>query len=128
MALSKQEQESLQQMEKALYADDPKFANNLRTAGGSASRGRETIGVLTVLAGMALLVIGVAVGPVVGVVGFAAMLVGAVTTYTAFTTKAITKLDDDPEFADSSHPTIGKTSGGGFFDGVYKSIKSQFTF
>ena len=115
MALSEQEQELLQQMEQALYADDPKFATNIRTAGGSASRGRATVGVLTVLGGMLLLVIGVAVGPVVGVAGFAVMLVGAVTTYTAFTTKAITKLDGDPEFAESSHPTMPKTSGGGFY-------------
>ncbi len=76
-------------MEQALYADDPKFATNLRTAGGSASRGRAALGVLAVLGGLGLLVAGVAVTPALGVVGFTIMLIGAVITYSAFTTRAV---------------------------------------
>lgn len=89
MPLSEHEQKLLEQMEQALYADDPKFAANLRTAGGSASRGRAALGVLAVLAGLGLLVAGVAFTPALGVAGFTVMLIGAVITYTAFTTRAV---------------------------------------
>jgi len=95
MPLSEHEQKLLEQMEQALYADDPKFATNLRTAGGSASRGRAALGVLAVLAGMGLLVAGVAVTPALGVVGFTIMLIGAVITYSAFTTRAV--ISESPE-------------------------------
>jgi membrane-bound ClpP family serine protease len=95
MPLSEHEQKLLEQMEQALYADDPKFATNIRTAGGSASRGRAALGVLAVLAGLGLLVAGVAVTPALGVVGFTIMLIGAVITYSAFTTRAV--ISESPE-------------------------------
>ena len=74
MPLSEHEQKLLEQMEQALYADDPKFATNIRTAGGSASRGRAALGVLAVLAGLGLLLAGVAFTPALGVAGFTVML------------------------------------------------------
>lgn len=89
MPLSEHEQKLLAQMEQALYADDPKFATNLRTAGGSASRGRAALGVLAVLAGLGLLIAGVAFTPALGIAGFTLMLIGSVITYTAFTTRAV---------------------------------------
>lgn len=89
MPLSEHEQKLLAQMEQALYADDPKFATNLRTAGGSASRGRAALGVLGVLAGLGLLIAGVAFTPALGIAGFTLMLIGSVITYTAFTTRAV---------------------------------------
>ncbi len=85
MPLSEHEQKLLEQMEQALYADDPKFASNLRTAGTGASRKRAALGVLAVLAGLAVLVLGVAISPAIGVAGFTVMLIGAVLTYSAFT-------------------------------------------
>ncbi len=85
MPLSEHEQKLLEQMEQALYADDPKFASNLRSAGTGASRKRAALGVLAVLSGLALLILGVATGPAVGVAGFTVMLIGAVLTYSAFT-------------------------------------------
>lgn len=85
MPLSEHEQKLLEQMEQALYADDPKFASNLRSAGTVASRKRAALGVLAVLSGLALLILGVATGPAVGVAGFTIMLIGAVLTYSAFT-------------------------------------------
>ena len=100
MALSEHEQKLLEQMEQALYADDPKFASNLRTAGSGATRKRAALGVLAVLAGLGLLVLGVATSPAVGVAGFTVMLIGAVITYSAFTGGAAVSADEvgaDPD-------------------------------
>ncbi|MGQ7411984.1 DUF3040 domain-containing protein, partial [Streptococcus suis] len=76
----------LEQMERALYAEDPKFASSLRSAtprvGG---RRRAVIGVLAALVGVALLVAGAATGTVVvGVIGFLVMLGGTLLTVSAF--------------------------------------------
>jgi uncharacterized membrane protein YkgB len=113
MPLSEHEQKLLEQMEQALYADDPKFATNLRTAGGSASRGRAALGVLAVLAGLGLLIAGVAITPSLGVVGFAIMLVGAVITYSAFTTRAVISesVEGETEVPIQKIPKAPKSSG-----------------
>jgi hypothetical protein len=98
--LSDHEQKLLEQMEQALYADDPKFASNLRTAGTGATRKRAALGVLAVLAGLGLLVLGVATSPAVGVAGFTVMLIGAVITYSAFTggpTVSTDEVDENPD-------------------------------
>jgi hypothetical protein len=86
MPLSEHEQRLLEQMEKALYAEDPKFASTLRsTTGTRASRGRAALGVLGLLAGLGLLIAGVATTIIaLGVIGFVVMLVGAVAVYSAF--------------------------------------------
>ena len=86
MALSEHEQRLLEQMEKALYAEDPKFATSLRSPSLSrATRGRAVLGVLGVLLGMGVLLAGVAVPlPALGVLGFALMLISAVVAYAAF--------------------------------------------
>lgn len=78
MPLSEHEQRLLEQMERALYAEDPKFASSLRSAGPRpGSRRRAAIGVLVALAGVALLVAGAATSIIpLGVVGFLAMLAG----------------------------------------------------
>ena len=90
MPLSEHEQRLLEQMEKALYAEDPKFATSLRSAPGArAARGRAALGVLGVLAGLALLIAGVATTVIaLGVLGFIVMLVGSVTIYSAFGARA----------------------------------------
>jgi hypothetical protein len=74
-------------MERALYAEDPTFANNLRTStAGRASRGKAAVGVLAVIAGMGLVLAGVTTMIIaLGVAGFVVMLVGAWVTYSAFT-------------------------------------------
>jgi UPF0716 family protein affecting phage T7 exclusion len=85
MPLSEHEQRLLEQMERALYAEDPKFATALRTnTSGKGSRSRAALGVLAFLAGVGLLMTG-AITTVValGVIGFVVMLVGAVMTYSA---------------------------------------------
>jgi hypothetical protein len=86
MPLSEHEQRLLEQMEKALYAEDPKFATSLRSAPGArAARGRAALGVLAVLAGLGLLIAGVATTVIaLGVLGFVVMLVGSVAIYSSF--------------------------------------------
>jgi hypothetical protein len=78
MPLSEHEQRLLEQMERQLYADDPKLASTLRGSGRSLrSRHRLLLGVVGVAGGLALLVAGVAsqFWPL-GVAGFLVMLAG----------------------------------------------------
>ena len=93
MPLSEHEQRLLEQIERALYAEDPKFASTVR--GGrlrKPTRRRRVQGVALFVVGLALLVLGIAVPalltlvpaiPVVSVVGFVAMLGGAVLAVTS---------------------------------------------
>ncbi|HYH32779.1 MAG TPA: DUF3040 domain-containing protein [Pseudonocardia sp.] len=91
MALSEHEQRLLEQIERALYAEDPKFASTVR--GGrlrKPTRRRRLQGVALFVVGLVLLVVGVAVPqlwlgnfPVLSVVGFLMMLGGAVLTVTS---------------------------------------------
>jgi hypothetical protein len=76
--LSEHEQRLLEQMERALYAEDPKFATSMRNPRTVAgSKRRVALGVVAFLAGIGLLIAGVATQLViVGVVGFLAMLGG----------------------------------------------------
>ena len=92
MPLSDHEQRLLAQMEQALYAEDPTFANNLRTtSAGRASRGRAAVGVLAVLGGMGLVLAGVATMIIaLGVIGFVVMLVGAVIAASSFRAPIVT--------------------------------------
>lgn len=77
MPLSEHEQRLLEQMERQLYADDPKLASTLRGSGRSLrSRHRLLLGVTGVVVGMALLVAGVASAWPLGVAGFLVMLGG----------------------------------------------------
>ncbi|WP_232662319.1 DUF3040 domain-containing protein [Pseudonocardia sp. TRM90224] len=92
MPLSEHEQRLLEQIERALYAEDPKFASTVR--GGrlrKPTRRRRLQGVAAFLVGLVLLVVGVAVPqlwlasafPVLSVVGFLLMLGGAVLAVTS---------------------------------------------
>lgn len=80
MPLSDNEQRQLEQMERALYAEDPKFASAMRGVGRRAGTGRRLMfGGGGVLLGLILLVVGVVQQSVLlGVLGFVLMLVGAV--------------------------------------------------
>lgn len=80
MPLSEHEQRLLEQMERALYAEDPKFASSLRSAGPRpGSRRAAAIGILTALGGVGLLIAGAATSIVaLGVVGFLVMLGGTI--------------------------------------------------
>jgi len=76
--LSENEQRLLEQMERALYAEDPKFASAMR---GSRRRSgvarRLTIGALGLIIGLVLLLVGVIQAMVIlGALGFVLMLAG----------------------------------------------------
>jgi len=85
MPLSEHEQRLLDQIERALYAEDPKFASNVRGARmRSPSRRRRLQGIALFVLGLVLLVVGAAVMslwvagvPVVSVLGFLVMFAGA---------------------------------------------------
>ena len=92
MPLSEHEQRLLEQIERALYAEDPKFASTVR--GGrlrKPTRRRRIQGVALFVVGLVLLVVGVAVPqlwlassfPVLSVIGFLVMLGGAVLAVTS---------------------------------------------
>ena len=76
MPLSEHEQRLLEQMERQLYADDPKLASTLRGSGRSL-RHRVVFGIIGIVIGLALLVSGVASQLwILGVAGFLVMLAG----------------------------------------------------
>jgi hypothetical protein len=92
MPLSEHEQRLLDQIERALYAEDPKFVSTVR--GGrlrKPTRRRRLHGVAVFALGLVLLVVGVAVRalwiadnfPVLSVIGFLVMLGGAVMAVTS---------------------------------------------
>lgn len=72
MALSEHEQRLLDQIEQALYAEDPKFAANVRSVRRHTLRRRWLpISIVGVLAGLAVVLVGLTAKQVaVGVIGF----------------------------------------------------------
>ena len=124
MPLSEHEQRLLEQMERALYAEDPKFASSLRSAGPRpGSRRRAAVGVLMALVGVGLLITGAATSiVVVGVVGFLAMLFG--------TFLVITTLRAQPETAaaQNAKPAAkqqAKQPKAGFMDRVEERFRKR---
>jgi Protein of unknown function (DUF3040) len=113
MPLSEHEQRLLDQMERALYAEDPKFATSLRSANGvRASRGRAALGVLGVLVGLGLILAGVSSTMIpLGVGGFALMLIGAVIAYSAFRVPSATVEQDPGAQAPTAQHQEPKSSG-----------------
>lgn len=84
MPLSEHEQRLLEQIERALYAEDPKFASSVRGARmRSPSRRRRLQGIALFVLGLVLLVGGVMLPvrlgevPIVSVLGFLVMFAGA---------------------------------------------------
>jgi hypothetical protein len=82
VSLSDREQKLLEQMEKALYAEDPKFASSLRRSGLTIAPGERRhviLGLLSLVAGLAL-VFGSVVSKmvIVGIPGFLLVLTGFV--------------------------------------------------
>ncbi|HSP60020.1 MAG TPA: DUF3040 domain-containing protein [Ornithinimicrobium sp.] len=81
MPLSEHEQRVLQQMEKALYAEDPRLATTLKSTasrtGHGLDRRRVALGVLVAIGGLALVLVGVMSQMIwVGAIGFLAMVLG----------------------------------------------------
>jgi len=80
MPLSEHEQRMLEQMEKALYAEDPKFAHSVRARDPRVHyRRRVILAVIGFLLGVGLLVAGVIIKYIpMGVAGFLVMLTSAI--------------------------------------------------
>jgi len=75
--LSEHEQRLLEQIERSLVDEDPKFASAVRSGSRrSAARRRVLLGVGLVVVGLALMVVGVAVSVPLGVVGAVVMFAG----------------------------------------------------
>ncbi|HEX2706115.1 MAG TPA: DUF3040 domain-containing protein, partial [Candidatus Lustribacter sp.] len=113
MPLSEREQRMLQQMEQALYAEDPQFATRIQRQGaGGPSRRRLAIGALGIIVGLGLVVVGAMNSSVwVGAAGFALMVAGAAYAFTpAKTTTALGTVEPDG----SVHPAgRGRANGKG---------------
>ncbi|MDV3220906.1 DUF3040 domain-containing protein [Intrasporangium sp.] len=80
MALSEHEEALLQQMEEALYAEDPRFASRIeKTKSRALGRGRIVVGVAAGIIGLALIIFAAMSSSIwLGAVGFAAMVAGIV--------------------------------------------------
>ena len=92
MPLSENEQRLLEQMERALYAEDPKFATSLRGKDPRSNfRRRMVLCALGFVAGLVMLTFGQFLHVAVGIAGFVLMLAStffAVTGYRAVTGSA----------------------------------------
>lgn len=84
MPLSEHEQHLLEQMEQALYAEDPKFASQMQGASARARlRRRAMLGGAVVVIGLVLVVLGVVNETVwLGGAGFVLMVAGAAFAFT----------------------------------------------
>ncbi len=76
MSLSDREQRMLDEMERQLYAEDPRFASNLRKQSTPKSA-KSGLAALITLFGVVLIGVGVSMNqPLLGVAGFVAALFG----------------------------------------------------
>jgi uncharacterized membrane protein len=95
MALSEREQKLLEEMERNLLSEDAQFAKSIRTASSSnQSAGKLVAGVLTLLAGIGLLITAVMLQVAFfGVVAFLVMLIGLVVASANFRLPALPEID-----------------------------------
>lgn len=118
MPLSEHEQRLLEQMERQLYADDPKLASTLRGSGRSLrSRHQVILGAIGIVVGLALLVAGVAAQwwPL-GVAGFLVMLGCGWWASTGWTSTPAT----------GATPSAGKKSAGARRSGFMNRIEERW--
>lgn len=133
MPLSEHEQRMLDQIESALYAEDPKFASSVR--GGSLrtpSTRRRLQGVGLFILGLAMLVAGVAfkatmIGgfPVLSVVGFLVMFGGVVFAVTGQTVPGGRAAGGSPGGARQPRRSKGG-SGGSFTNRMEDRFRRRF--
>ena len=109
MPLSEEELRLLEQMERALVEEDPKFASTLRgTTLRQSARRKAILAGVVFLGGVVLLMTGaIAEVPVVGILGFVIMLVSATIGLT------VLRGQRGVNGAEAARPT-GSTSRGGF--------------
>ncbi|WP_410602340.1 DUF3040 domain-containing protein [Amycolatopsis sp. lyj-90] len=124
MPLSEHEQRLLDQIERELYAEDPKFASTVRgTRLRRPARRRRLQGIALFVVGVALLVLGVVVNirvaeiPVISVLGFLVMFFGVMLAVTSIRQGAETEGGKD---------SAGQGAGGGG-GGKSSPRRSSFT-
>ncbi|MFC6011969.1 DUF3040 domain-containing protein [Nocardia lasii] len=120
MPLSEHEQRMLEQIESALYAEDPKFASSVR--GGrlrsTSSRRRFqaaalfAVGLFMLVAGIAVKAVQIGGFPIVSLLGFLAMFGAGVLLMTGNSRRA-GKPDETETPAAGSGPSTGPTPRGG---------------
>ncbi|MGA8209782.1 MAG: DUF3040 domain-containing protein [Nocardioidaceae bacterium] len=112
MPLSEEELRLLEQMERALVADDPKLASTLRgTTLRASARRRALLGGAVFVIGVVVLMTG-AVTQVVplGIAGFVVMLVSAVVALSSWRNQ--NRAPDKPQPAAGGTPTLSVVDGG----------------
>ncbi|WP_430333029.1 DUF3040 domain-containing protein [Rhodococcus sp. ACT016] len=139
MPLSEHEQRMLDQIESALYAEDPKFASTVRGGRMRAPSGKRRLqAVALFVLGLVLLVVGVAVNvrlgefPIISLIGFVVMfgagilfLLGGGKSRLA----AVPDGDGTPGGSGGTHPRKshgGKKSGGGFSSRMEDRFRRRF--
>ncbi|MGB3687018.1 MAG: DUF3040 domain-containing protein [Ornithinimicrobium sp.] len=121
MPLSEHEQRVLEQMEHALYAEDPRFASNLKKSTPQGpSRRRALIGVILAVLGLGLVLLGVFLATIwIGGVGFGAMVLGGVLAFSPTKGSAgkptLSVVGGDGPKAPNGAKKKPKTRGGGSF-------------
>lgn len=133
MPLSEHEQRLLDQIERELYAEDPKFASTVRgTRVHRPSRRRRVQGFALVLTGLALLVLGVVLPasflriaeiPWMSVLGFVVMFFGALVAVAAIRSSG----DSEEGDAETSGGGAGKRGGtSGRRSGFAQRMENRF--
>ncbi len=109
MPLSEEELRLLEQMERALVEEDPKFASTLRgTSLRRSARRRAILAGVVFLAGVTILMTGaITQMPLIGIAGFVVMLGSATVALTAIRGQQAASAPADPRTA--MHPSRGFT-------------------
>ncbi len=132
MPLSDHEQRMLDQIESALYAEDPKFASSVRGGGFRAPTARRRLqGTALFAVGLGMLVSGVAfkatmIGsfPILSVLGFVVMFGGVV--YAVTGRRLAGRPDHGGPTAGSSRQKRSKGSGGSFTSRMEDRFRRRF--
>lgn len=132
MPLSDHEQRMLDQIESALYAEDPKFASSVRGGGFRAPTARRRLqGTALFVVGLGMLVSGVAfkatmIGsfPILSVLGFLVMFGGVV--YAVTGRRLSGRPDTAGPAAGSSRQRRSKGSGGSFTSRMEDRFRRRF--
>jgi hypothetical protein len=132
MPLSDHEQRMLDQIESALYAEDPKFASSVRGGGFRAPTARRRLqGTALFVIGLAMLVSGVAfkatmIGtfPILSVFGFIVMFGGVV--YAVTGRRLSGKTDSTGPASGGSRQRRSKGSGGSFTSRMEDRFRRRF--
>ena len=131
MPLSDHEQRMLEQIESALYAEDPKFASSVRGGTLRAPSARRRIqGAALFVIGLAMLIVGVAVRalwiggafPIVSMFGFLVMFGGVVFAITG--PRVVKAVDHAP--AGGPRQRRGKGPGGSFTTRMEDRFRRRF--